>query len=355
MKRWLALTMCVAMSLCAQTYKVGVLLPLTGKDAGAAQSLKNGLLLAEKQLSYSQRRLQLLFEDSTDSPRQALLAARKLTDLEQVKMMVTLGSFETAIMAPIAQEHKIITVMATWDPALAEKHDYVFTDSVTYKGWVRMSLELLKKQGVDSIAAAVGQDEANKLAWAFLKKNAQEYGVKVLEEATLPNETRDVTTAVKKLTAVKPELYFVLADYPACDALLQELRKAQPQAAVSGNLDRVRDKTLANGASYISMEPGRDRFKKLYREEYGNTDYEMTALYGFDTYNILNELAGEFRTWKADKAREELVQMEDFAGAAGVLTSDKNGVIEQTVFLKQVQFGKPAVISWRAFERTPTP
>jgi len=336
-------------------YKVGVILPMTGKEAEAARSLKNGLLLAEKQLRNSDRHVQLMFEDTADSPRQTILVTRKLADLEQVKMMVTLGNLETGIVAPIAEEHKIITVMAAWDPALAEKYDYLFSNTVTYKGWAKVSLELLQKQGVDTIAAVVGQDEGNQLAWEFLKKNAAAYGVTVTEEVTLPNETRDTAAAVKKLTTVKPEAYFVMVGYPACDAFLQELRKVEPQAPVSGYLDRVQDKALANGASYISMEPGRKKFEKLHMEEYGNTDYVMTALYGFDTYNILNQLAAEFPVWKAEKAREELTQMDDFAGMAGSLESDENGVIEQALFLKQVQFGKPTVISWKAFERAPTP
>lgn len=333
------------------TYKVGVLIPLSGDESYLGKSLMNGLRLAEKQTPEKDRYLRLVFEDSGGSRAQVILGTRKLIDLERAKMMITQGTFETELAAPIQEEHQVLSFNYCWDPTITEKYKYIFSGTVTYKSWIDASLKLLQEQRIKKIAGVIAQEAGDTAAWEYLKKNAGALGIEITGEALIPAEARDFRATIAKMAESKPEMVFMILTYPGSDIFLKQLHELLPELGATGYLDHVHDKSLANGMSYISEQGDNIDFKKMYADEYDTDDFHLIAMYGYDTYNILNQLAKDMPVWDAERARDRLIELKSFRGMSGTLSSNEYGAIEPPVYLKQVQFGEPVMIRWGAFQK----
>lgn len=109
--------------------KIGVILPLTGTSADNGINVKNGLLLAQKEINDSGKiKIDFIFEDSQYKSEEAVKAIEKLVNIDQVKYIIgDYGSSQTLAIAPIAEKNKVILITpGTQSNTLSNSGDYIF-------------------------------------------------------------------------------------------------------------------------------------------------------------------------------------------------------------------------------------
>ena len=96
----------------AESVKVGAIYPLTGAASYIGEGSRIGAMIAQDQINESGgingRKLELIIEDSQSEPRVGLSAFTKLTESDQVPVvMVSLTSISMALR-PLAEERKVL-------------------------------------------------------------------------------------------------------------------------------------------------------------------------------------------------------------------------------------------------------
>ncbi len=85
--------------------KVGVIVPLTGDLADYGFAIKNGLSMAEEDF-------ELIFEDSKYDSKLAVTAYHKLTEIDNVDLVINFGSPTTCAIAPLIENVPVLGFQA---------------------------------------------------------------------------------------------------------------------------------------------------------------------------------------------------------------------------------------------------
>lgn len=118
-----------------KTYKVGVILPMTGDAAEMGEELKRIIDFRQGEISANADKvgykLELVYEDGKCDGGEAATAFQKLTDVDEVKYIIgLLCSSESLGVAPLLEEKGVVAVSATSsDPEIEGKSPNLFTFS----------------------------------------------------------------------------------------------------------------------------------------------------------------------------------------------------------------------------------
>ena len=128
----------------AETFKVGILCPITGTQAVMSEDLMTGFKLAQEEINAAGgvlgRPIELIIEDTETRPAPGMDAARKLIGVDRVKVIS--GGFSSGVALPIAkycQKNGILAVLQPpTSPLFRGVGDYIFLTNVldNYKGKV---------------------------------------------------------------------------------------------------------------------------------------------------------------------------------------------------------------------------
>ena len=118
------------------TFKVGALVPITGTQAVMAEDLATGFKLAVEEINAAGgvlgKPIEVIIEDTETRPAPGMDAARKLIDVDQVKVIA--GGFSSGVSLPIAkyaQSKGVLFVLgAPTSPLFEEVGDYIFMSYV---------------------------------------------------------------------------------------------------------------------------------------------------------------------------------------------------------------------------------
>jgi branched-chain amino acid transport system substrate-binding protein len=127
----------VGMASAKEPFKVGILSPITGTQAVMSEDLITGFKLAQEEINAAGgivgRPVELIIEDTETRPAPGMDAARKLIEIDKVK--VILGGFSSGVAMPIAKYSQDRGILAIFSPCssprFSEVGSYIFLTNAT--------------------------------------------------------------------------------------------------------------------------------------------------------------------------------------------------------------------------------
>ncbi len=183
--------------------QIGIVLPLSGSMAEYGDNGRKGLLLAKDELAKSGVAVDLLIQDTKESPEDTVTAVRRLIDANGVKFIIGgLTSSGTLAAAPYAQQKGVLFFSpAASAPGIPEIGDLIFrnwqSDSALadkYGAFAASSLGL-RKIAIVSISNDYGKTNSETFEKSFSKDGGQ-----VLFRKSFPQGStnfRDVVTSLR--------------------------------------------------------------------------------------------------------------------------------------------------------------
>ncbi|MBI2218655.1 MAG: amino acid ABC transporter substrate-binding protein [Candidatus Rokubacteria bacterium] len=209
----------------AEPIKLGFGMALTGALAGNGKAaLLSMQMWAEdvnKKGGLLGRRVELVYYDDQTKPATIPAIYTKLLDVDKVDLIVSgYGTNVIAPLIPLAMERNL-TVVGLFGMANNEKFNYGRYFQIMPVGpnppvdWSRGFFEVASKQSPKpATIAIVGADaEYPHNAMAGARKNAEQYGLKVVYDNKYPPSTVDFTPIVRAIKATNPDVVYV-ASYP---------------------------------------------------------------------------------------------------------------------------------------------
>lgn len=216
--------------------RIGVLLPLSGSMAEYGENGRDGLVLAKEDLARQGKKVELLVQDTGDSPEGTVTAVKRLIDANGVRYIIGgLTSAGVLAAAPYAQERGVLFFTpAASAPGIPEIGDMIFrnwqSDDALAAGFGDKAYDRLglRRLAILYVSNEYGTTNAEAFAQAFRKR-----GGEVRLQRAFPQGATDFRDFVTRVRSVDGLDSVLLVAYPdEYRALFGEIRTQGLQAQV---------------------------------------------------------------------------------------------------------------------------
>ena len=208
-----------------ETFKVGILCPITGTQAVMSEDLMTGFKLAQEEINAAGgilgKPVKLIIEDTETRPSPGMDAARKLIEVDKVKIIS--GGFSSGVALPIAkycQQNKILAVFQPpTSPLFRNVGSYIFLTNVldNYKGKVIADFAVADS-GKKRFATMFMNNAFGKALMDETLKNLKKQGAQIVTNVVYEMNKVDYKAELQRLFSKKPEA--VIATFYAKEGLV---------------------------------------------------------------------------------------------------------------------------------------
>lgn len=325
------------------TTKIGLLLPLSGPQAGLGRELYNA---AEMGLfEVGDERFTLLVED-TATPAGADSAARKLLAQGAKILLGPVFATDARKIAPIAQGAHVPVLAFTNDQSAAQPGVYIL--GVAPKDEVERVVSYAASQGMKRFAIlAPTSPYGNLVTQSFREAVVNSNGILAQMSLYDPNSP-DYTGVVEQLATFYKDNPFDALMLPEGGAKLRQLAPLLPAFQLDTQTVQVLgpglwapDNTLAqetglSGAWFAAPDPRRwQDFAERYRSIYGTKPDRRTGL----VYDSITLVVALGKAPVPDYSEAALTNIDGFSGVNGVFRLKADGTVERQLAIMEVAPG----------------
>ena len=330
-----------------EVIKIGSALPLTGGGAVLGASLKAGVLAAieDKSKEKLKYKYEAVFEDSQMLPTQSARAVNKLINDDGADMILTYTAGSGRMVAPIADEEKILHMCATSEDENAQPMGKTsFFQGPTVQSYQNMVLKALKKQGVKKLAlwGSEGDDCRNV---EQLEKILQNSGIDVKAECFSLTDD-DFYFVVRNYIADGFEYFYLEFFPPQTDIAVKQLKEngIAPNHIFGLNIDTGEDVLLFEGINHVGARSGNEKFIDRVMNEYKIDNVYMAAV----AYDLTGLAIDAFENAQDKKNVYELIGYIKVRATRKCMSGDckllDNGFIANEAEWRTYKNGRPVIL-----------
>ena len=261
--------------------KIGAILPLTGGGAVLGASLKAGILAAIKDKSKENLKYhyEAIFEDNQQQPAKSATAANKLIASDKVNMLLTFTTGSGRVIAPIAENAKLLNLVATLENENAlPMGKTTFWQGPTLQSYQKILINALEKRGVNKLALLAAHVGVACTGTEHLAKLLEQKGMTVKVECFNPSD-RDFRLAVQKYIKEGFTYFYLQFFPPQTDIIVRQLYEQNivPEHIFGLGIDTGADMTLFENINHVGGNSGTPEFVDRLMSEYKLQNVYMAA------------------------------------------------------------------------------
>lgn len=336
--------------------KLGVVSFITGSGAAYGEAITNGIKLAQEEIhEEGEVNLDLVIEDSAGEVDQALSAAQKLMNSEDVVGLIgpTLST-EFEVVAPVADQNgiPILGTSVTAD-GIPQIGDYVFRNSISEAAAIPASVEkAMEVYEAENVAILYGNDDVfTKSGYDSMKQAAEDLGLEILTTETFQQGQNDYKAQLAQIKQLDPDIILASALYNEGAVIMNQARSMGIDAPFVGgngfNSPQVIEIAGDNADGLIVATPwftGKDdeaveSFVTKYSEEFGK-EPDQFAAQAYDALYIMADALKRAGEADSEKLREALADTKDLDGVLGTMSFDEDGDIVMDPIVLTIKDGQ---------------
>ena len=338
--------------------KIGAILILTGSDAKAGQSAKQGIDMAVKEVNgkggINKKKVRIIFEDDQGEPEKAVTAVRKLINVDKVSAIIgPMWSSSVLAVSPIVEkEHVVILSPTASSPKITQAGDFVFrnTYSDILEGAKAAQYAYNNLKYKSAALIFINNDYGLGLKDAF-KEKFLKLGGQIIDEESYDPKSTDFRTQLVKINKLNPEVIYLVGYSEMGKVLVQAKELGISIPFMSCIMFGIGDVIAVAGEAaegvtytYPSYDPEhRDKvtqeFGKQYKEKYGTLP-DPEAAFAYDATNILF-FAMTKGGLDSNSIKNALYQIKDYNGVTGLTGFNADGDVIKPIGFKKIVNGKP--------------
>jgi branched-chain amino acid transport system substrate-binding protein len=352
-----------------ETYKIGIISPMSGPNARYGAFANKGAALAAKEINAAGgvlgKQIQLVSGDSQCVPAEGVAATQRMISLEKTPVIIgDVCSSVTLAMQPLAEESKVLLVnAASSNPDITYKSGvggfkWTFRNYPTDEVRAATVLEYAAKtKGFKKFAVLSVDSDYGRGAIKFTKRYLPKYeGAEILsEDYYKDSETdfRSVLSKIRRSGAQAIVLYGQADTTPIIARQMLELGLAGKVALVGNGEFNTKDTIAAapkvmNGAVEAAAwlpevpAPRSQKFVEDYKKANGGEMPNNHAYTHYDTLQLVAQAIKNANSLKGEDIRNALAKIK-YDSPMGVVTFDDHNQAVMPMVLLEITDGKPAI------------
>ncbi|MEW6602235.1 MAG: ABC transporter substrate-binding protein, partial [Nitrospirota bacterium] len=328
-----------------ETYKIGVVAPMSLDYAFIGDAMKNSLTLAKEQLIVPKFNYEFIFEDSQNDSKLNASAAHKLIDVDKVDAILTLGATAGPIITPLATKAKVLHYSVSVQPYIAEGLTN-FIHWAPSKALNDLLAEEMKRRGIKKYGVFRETTyEGFKFYLDDLTKAANKLGLKMVTDQTFLDTTKDFRTQIANAKGSGAEIYVLFMGSPAIEILTKQLREAGDKTPLTSveSFELTTQKDLFEGLWYVSSGHPTREYAEAYKKRF-NMEPAVGGPNAYDMFLLIDHAiknTGSEKKPTSEQVAKELLKIKNFPGSLGSLTIIEPGITMSDVDLKIIKNGEP--------------
>ena len=328
------------------SFRVGVILPLSGPLAEYGIAAKNGFELAIRDKNTNTKNIDFFFEDSRWEAKRAVSAFNNLRTQKKVSLIFNWGNPTSEAIAPLAERYRLPMLAMSLDPKVGIARNYVIRATNSSRHFSKKLADYLKQVGHKRLAVIISQNTYVQGLYNELKAHlSSEQKIEIIDTYNLSDS--DFRTSITKLRIKNFDAIGVFLISGQVSTFYQQMTE-QNVFLPSFGTDFFESKTeikLAGRAIEGAVYPHlgiSNEFRKDYIKRYGN-DYQIA--YAGNAYDIASLLGKYFANPSSELSAKQIVERlkikESHQGICGQFSfkeTDQDGpFFEFPVRLKQIK------------------
>ena len=292
----------------ANTFKIGLILPMTGQQASTGRQIEAAarLYMAQNGDTVAGKKIELIVKDDTSVPDVTKRLAQDLVVNDKVNVLAGFGITPSALAtAPIATQSKTPqVVMAAATSSITQASPYIVRTSFTLPQAAVALADWAPKNGIKKVVTLVSDYGPGIDAEKYFKERLIFNGGQVTEALRVPLRNPDFAPFLQKVRDLKPDALFVFVPSGAGAAVMKQfLERGMDKAGIKliGTGDVTDDDQLndmGDGAlgvvtshHYSAAHPS--ALNKKFVEAFGTANKGMRpnfmAVGGYDGMRVIYE------------------------------------------------------------------
>ncbi len=220
------------------TFKIGLILPMTGQQASTGRQIEAAarLYMAQHGDTVGGKKVQLIVKDDTSVPDVTKRLAQELVVNDKVNVLAGFGITPSAFAtAPIATQSKTpMVVMAAGTSSITQSSPYIVRTSFTLaQSSVAMADWAVAKGGIKKVVTLVSDYGPGHDAEKFFKDRYLFNGGTVVDTLRVPMRNPDFAPFLQKVRDAKPDGLFVFVPSGAGAAVMKQfLERGMDKAGI---------------------------------------------------------------------------------------------------------------------------
>ena len=351
-------------ALAADTIKIGVYLPLTGRTAFGGQLELEGVQMAHKEMpEILGKKVELIVVDNKTDKVEAANAVKRLVERDKVVAVIgTYGSSLAMSGGEVAESSKI-PMMGTscTNPLVTQGKKYVFRACFIdpYQG-AGAATYAIKTLGMKKAALLI--DVSNDYCvglGSFFKQSYKKLGGEIVSELKYNSGDQDFTAQLTEIISKKPDLLYIPADFAEGAIIMKQARELGAEFQVMGgdamdNPEIVKiggdavegfiHTTFPYDPSMKEMSPIASTFTENWKKNHPDKDPNVNAALGYDAYMLVANAIKTAGSAEPEAIRTALEKTVGFPGGTGNKTINATHDAESPVGIVQIKDGKKIFI-----------
>jgi len=341
----------------SNTFKIGLILPMTGQQASTGRQIEAAarLYMAQNGDTVAGKKIELIVKDDTATPDVTKRLAQELIVNDKVNVIAGFGVTPAALAAaPLATQSKTPqVVMAAATSSITEASPYIVRSSFTLPQVSVAMGDWAPKNGVKSVVTLVSDYGPGNDAEKYFSERFQLNGGKVLDKLRVPLRNPDFAPFLQKVRDLKPDALFVFVPSGAGSAVMKQflergMDKAGIRLIATGDVtddDQLAD--MGDGAlgvvtthHYSAAHPSaaNKKFVEAFEKANKGMRPNFMAVGGYDGMRVIYEALRQTKGQGGGDALLAAMKGQIFESPRGqVLIDAQTRDIVQDVYLRKVE------------------
>jgi branched-chain amino acid transport system substrate-binding protein len=339
------------------TFKIGLILPMTGQQATTGRQIEAAarLYMAQNGDTVAGKKIQLIVKDDTSLPDVTRRLAQELVVNDKVNVLAGFGITPSALAtAPIATQSKTpMVVMAAATSSITQASPYIVRSSFTLPQVSVALADWAPKNGIKKVVTLVSDYGPGIDAEKFFKERLTFNGGQVTDALRVPLRNPDFAPFLQKVRDNKPDALFVFVPSGAGAAVMKQflergLDKAGIRLIATGDVtddDQLND--MGDGAlgvvtshHYSAAHPSamNKKFVDAFSKANKGLRPNFMAVGGYDGMRVIYEALKTSKGQGGGDALLEAMKGQLFESPRGKIFIDaQTRDIVQDVYLRKVE------------------
>jgi branched-chain amino acid transport system substrate-binding protein len=213
----------------AAPYRIGALNPVTGAGSPYGSGMQTAILLAADEVNQAGgaagRTLEVIAEDTQTSPESAVLAAKKLIEVNRVDAILgTWSSGVSLAVMPLTDAADVILMNTSGAPSISteDQRDLVWRFQATNDRFGAAFAEIAKREGVERPATMAFNNASGRGNADGFKKAWEAMGNEVVAAVVYEPDQPSYRSEVQQILAADPDLIVMGSYLPDTTIILRE-------------------------------------------------------------------------------------------------------------------------------------
>lgn len=226
------------------TFKVGLILPMTGPFASTGKQLEAAarLYVAQNGDTVAGKKVELIVKDDTGAPDVTKRIAQELVINDKVQVLAGFGLTPLAFAtAPVATQSKTpMVVMSAATSSITEASPYIVRTSFTVPQVVTVLADWASKNNIKKVVSLVTDYAPGVDSEKYFAQRFQANGGQVVEMLRVPLRSPDFAPFLQKVRDANPDALFTFVPSGVGSALMKQFAER--------GLDKAGIKMIAEGS-----------------------------------------------------------------------------------------------------------